>query len=478
MKTARYILIVLSVALLSVSAFTVLYGLEFQHTLVRYNVTSSSQNASLSVNRASALPLLRTYVVNFLYAGQQGSGARSISALQCFLSSIYKDFYILEPYIKNSRLLTYTDGDDDDWLHFSSLFDFDHFNLVSRSIGYAEMVKLKEFVRFSPKIAIFVRVRALDSIQEVVWDPNATSERIHCLNSTDISRLVQPYQNILSNGQQRLVRLNSSKCIVRVVELQITNVNDWTGTKGPMEDVYDFIFDKWSPQDVTLVFNYWYNKLFVPMSDPLGGVDCLQEYTTGETKVQFQPSKRLIGDAMKYKSMYLGKENKLAVMLRVERIVKFYLKEEGNHSKSLKECLQEVVNLSDRYGGGLRPLVTLDIGRFGSKTIHDFEKDILSLSWETLVSLYHNQWSVRGWENSFVQATGGVTNKGYIAALQRTIASRADCLVLMGGGSFQALAVLDYLTYHRADSKEKCIHLVCVMTENNIEVQKVIEKYS
>ena len=33
-------------------------------------------------------------------------------------------------------------------------------------------------------------------------------------------------------------------------------------------------------------------------------------------------------------------------------------------------------------------------------------------------------------EESFIKATDGVTNVG---VLQRTVASRADCLVLMGG---------------------------------------------
>ena len=52
-------------------------------------------------------------------------------------------------------------------------------------------------------------------------------------------------------------------------------------------------------------------------------------------------------------------------------------------------------------------------------------------------------------------------DKGYIAALQRVLASRADCLVLVGDGDFQAMDVLDFMQYH--NSKE-CIHVVCDKT--------------
>ena len=54
-----------------------------------------------------------------------------------------------------------------------------------------------------------------------------------------------------------------------------------------------------------------------------------------------------------------------------------------------------------------------------------------------------------------------MTSGGYIAALQRAIASRADCLVLAGGGNFLKMALYQYLDNHpkRAD---QCVHFLCV----------------
>ena len=55
----------------------------------------------------------------------------------------------------------------------------------------------------------------------------------------------------------------------------------------------------------------------------------------------------------------------------------------------------------------------------------------------------------------------GITDLGYVAAIQRTIASRADCLVLVGGGHFLKLALGDYLKFHPNHSSW-CIHTVCM----------------
>lgn len=98
--------------------------------------------------------------------------------------------------------------------------------------------------------------------------------------------------------------------------------------------------------------------------------------------------------------------------------------------------------------------------------------EITKLSTETLVAIYGNKVSMLDWERSFVLAAGGETNKGYIAALQRTVASRAENLILMGGGNFQSLAVQDYMIFH---GPMKCAYMVCMMTIGNTEVQKMVK---
>lgn len=435
----------------------------------------------------------RTYVLALSLSGQQGSGVRSLSVFQCVLSSIHKGFYIAEPSVKGSYLVATTAEKAAERLKFSSLFDIDHFNHISRSIGYPEMVRMKRFIQHSPSYTIYIYIRQARTDpgkRRIIWDANASGtnrSKIQCLNSELVVRLDEPYKGVLNRAKRILGSLKPRTCIVRVVTLLVCEYEQcnvsWTQT---VNAVRKFIFGEWSPYNVTLVFTHWYNKFFVPVHAPLNGIHCMRRYAQNETKTQFRPSARLVADADKYTRLFLGGSNRLTIMLRAERVMKYYLKESGVNgtfvgNRSLKGCFNEVLALKQKEGIA-KPFVTMDVGRFGTQSISkkNDSKKLLATSSEVLTSLYDNKWSVGEWEDSFIQAAGGITDTGYIAALQRTIASRADCLALMGGGSFQSLAVIDYIKYHDKEGSEwkPCVHLICVMTTSNTEVQKTIENYS
>ena len=145
----------------------------------------------------------------------------------------------------------------------------------------------------------------------------------------------------------------------------------------------------------------------------------------------------------------------------------YYLKEKDLPSElnTLEKCFQKVISLAEALKNGKgdqHPLVTLDIGSFGSNSFKSVVEDetTYNMSRNALTTLYDNTWTMEEWEESFTRATGKSINRAYIGALQRILASRADCLILMGGGSFQALAVRDYYNYHK-ELREKCVHFVC-----------------
>ena len=57
---------------------------------------------------------------------------------------------------------------------------------------------------------------------------------------------------------------------------------------------------------------------------------------------------------------------------------------------------------------------------------------------------------------SFTESIGGIEDSSYIAALQCTLASRAECLILVGGGMFQELTMKKYMSTH--EKANWCIH--------------------
>ena len=341
------------------------------------------------------------------------------------------------------------------------------------------MISLKDFQEASSDYKYVIYVVAPGAVKKVAWSSNTTGDKVNCFEDKDFPDMEKRYQTHVKRARKGLKDIESGKCIVRVIELLTTRSNIPSST---VSSVFNFIFDKWSPEDVLLVFPSW-PKSFLPVYHPLNGVNCLKQYKTSRsyTKYQFQPSERLVQDAENYEKRFLGNTNKLAIMLRVERVVEQYLKEvrgsKGNKPKTVKECFQKIHTLKFEMENGtksLNPLVTLDIGgKYGTGSFRN--KTIAALSVKTLEELYGNRWSMEQWEDSFVEAAGGETHTGYIAALQRLLASRADCLVLMGGGDFQALAAQDYLEYHK--SGPSCIHLVCCMSYYD-EVQRTIKDFA
>ena len=233
---------------------------------------------------------------------------------------------------------------------------------------------------------------------------------------------------------------------------------------------------------MTIIFSDWSNKLYMFVDAPLHRIDCARSYAEYEHKSQFQPSAQLSADAKRYEDLFLGGKNRLAIMLRVERTVYNYLNEQSHFTdrtqpQTLNDCFNEVLSSSQailKDAKGLKPVVTIDIfNTSGTDTYIHLPESVKELSTKTLMALYNNTWSLKEWSDSFSQVVSRTGDKSYRAALEKTLASRADCLIVMGGGSFQAQAVQEYLDYHRSSGK-KCVSLVCVMTESNTEVQKTL----
>ena len=381
------------------------------------------------------------------YQGQQANGIVSLSSFQCMLPSIYKNSYILEPQIKKSRMRSLIQ----DSLYFSSFFDLKYFNAQSRKMAYSEIIKEESFFESSPRHIIYVIVKLDGGVQRVLW--KAQDHNISCLQSKDIQSLHSGYlknkENMLLHGMHM-----KHKCIVKVIELQTFNMQhfkvQWNESVKHKQELHDFIFEKWSPHEVTLLFNYWSFLTHVP------GTMC------NLTEFHLKPSTELMDKAKKYEEKFLGERSRLAIMIRIERIVTQAHSHKTSEVTFIKECLQKTLSLRRKATGNstdIVPFVTLDVGGHYGTDSYRGSKAVTSLARNMITTLYNGSWTMSEWEKSFIQVADGVTDRGYIAALQRILASRADCLIMAGGGDFQGLARNGYKYYHNSSSN--CVFSVC-----------------
>jgi len=90
------------------------------------------------------------------------------------------------------------------------------------------------------------------------------------------------------------------------------------------------------------------------------------------------------------------------------------------------------------------------VGRFGSKGYKRnplMEFTVTQQVEKLIETLYGNSTTIQDWEETFLNISR-TSNPGYIALLQKTIGTRAKCLLLVGGGTFQQHVIRLYQQMH------------------------------
>ena len=403
------------------------------------------------------------YVVAGSFSGQQGAGIQALISLQCWAASFSLPIRILEPLLSDTTFVSIASAKhrNSTFLRFSDLFDLQHFNRISASLGYAVLGTREDFFTAAPRDVIFVEMKrvqrntAMDQkIPEVVWTADSEQNGNHnCYQFPD------EYAGMEQLAKERF-------CIVRIVKatyylIQSSILSD--------KDVKNVIYGSKHPQHVTLIFSFWRTPWYVPNNELDDPYRC-ERVGHGSKKEQFIPSPRLMADVKYYEEHFLDSSNEVAVMLRLERMTEFLERQHSAKEWTVDECLNEVYRVTREKQTSGYPMVTLDVGRFGSGTLESSRDiDVPTIKEKSkllLTSLFDNKRTFEEWEESFTKATG-TEHSGYIAALQRTLASRTKCLILLGGGNFQDLALKDYIKNH-PNKADRCVELVCVLNNKSL----------
>lgn len=400
------------------------------------------------------------YWIALTYGGQMTRATKNMAVHQCLAGAMSKGsskaIQIVEPFSQESKLFhspTFWTKLEQNDLHnaarFSNYYDLGHYNRKSAEKGCARLVKWEEFIQEAPRETVVV-VSTLQGCSGKEHSRGATCP------SSDTCELSSKYASLLAG----LKRYGFS--IIRTVCLVCSYI------KRPLtvDELHREIYGNRSESELTVVFGAQRNYDTVHTWVTLPKHCSYVEANTAD--LGLVASMLIMNHTRSYTTTSLRSKNVIAVMFRIERLF------EGRSPESLIPCLNDTIKLHAALKqqpllGNSSTFVTLDIGRFGSeimqrnklsrKTGVSHEAVKLSIQ-DTLSYLYKGQWSLEEWEESFVTATGGITERGYIAMLQQSIAAHSDCLILIGGGSYQEVTAHQYISYH--GKTEVCLHTVCM----------------
>ncbi len=400
------------------------------------------------------------YWIALTYGGQMTRATKNMAVHQCLAGAVgmTTEIQVVEPFSQESQLLhspTFWKELENEKLHsaarFSNYYDLGYYNNKSKGRDCASLVIWEQFLQKAPRETVVV-VSALKG----------------CWNSKELSRgTTCPTAETCppSSGSASLLAglERYGFTVVRMVCLECSYI------KRPLtvDEFRQEIYGNRNISELTVIFSAQRNY------DTVRSWVSLPEYCSkiegAVSNLGLISSTSILNHTGYYKRNTLRDKKVIAVMIRIERLFESHARE------SLVLCLNKTIKLHNMLKqqhsmADVSTFVTLDFGRFGSdvmqknkitRRIGISEGTLKQSVQETLSHLYNGQWSMEEWEEGFVRATGGIAERGYIAMLQQSIAAHSDCLILMGGGSYQEVTAHQYIEYHRHSSKQ-CLYTACM----------------
>ena len=403
-----------------------------------------STNSAVSINQKSH----GSFVLSLNFGGQLGAGMGGLVLLQCFVSNLGIPAHVVEPFVINSVLRHTHPPGKHALLKFSDFFDIDAYNLESEKLGYGPLLRWEHFLNINRASKKAILVQFQNGGQKgthVEWDASNTASS--CYDGKGYPDLK--------------MLINATVCVVRIVRMCCVKTDYLKELSKPdtimtIEELRHDIFGKWTPEQMTILFQHWTGWWHVPET-------CTHKGIEGN----IYPSERIRKYAKEYKDTFLTSNRVVAFLLRFENLLL------RNYNYDV--CLQKFLHVSNNPNISLTNasiFVAADIGKYQSgswdmtfskcKIDHKGGEQIMKTFLNTLSDFTVNHWNFEEWDNSFDKITGGIEDIGYIATLQKSIAAMADCLVFLvkGHSNFQNLLVQEYMNLHPTLS-EPCIQYIC-----------------
>ena len=180
----------------------------------------------------------------------------------------------------------------------------------------------------------------------------------------------------------------------------------------------------------------------------------------------FPSSQRILKAYRSYVTQYIGNRTYVGIVLRSHHnIILFYnqywkARNFTGMSQTLLQCSKQLKVELDIIRSQSEIFLAIDLGTFGSKRYSkDNRSTTLKNQIHSEVYIYNGTLTADQREERLKNAAGGINDCGFIAQLEKVIATNADCIILLGRKSgFVSTSLTLYLKQHPVN---KCVISVC-----------------
>ena len=387
---------------------------------------------------------------------QHGVGVCSVQRQQCWLKSYNFEMHVVEPFAVQSHLESYPKY----WniidsgrkvLRLSDYFDMDYYHTLMKKHNVPNIVQWEDFIQKAPRKVIAVTIDGDIGYDKRCFGLIRVDERVcHHSGRTHIERFTSGCNTAKVDAAMAYLKEHHGFKLHRHVCI---NCKQYSLPVFSPQDITKHIFRSDDPKSVTVIINFWFFLMsLVPNCETA-------KYCAPFNFNQFLPSSRLHRDAQRYLQEVLNASSiSVAIMFRTERMFK--------DLKTANAVLERMDSMLQRYKEKVatvaftgKPLITIDIGAHGSDSIRSYRYaseyrghyDKIVRKFEHILSVIYpkqNKWTLQDYERGF-SMIAGIEDRGYISALQRELASHAQCLMLYPGtGHYQRLVEFNYKDNH------------------------------
>lgn len=411
------------ISLVTISYFH--YTLDLASTLMGKRVAKSrlaSPVAAVSESRSSEQQEKKVksgYVLALSYVDPLTESVTNLLSMQCWAYTLGEKVQVLEPFLLQSSTLGF------DFLNMvlklTDVFDEGEWHRYTTG-SFAPLVDWSHFMKEAPRKIILVQHKCTGEFECMTTD-----------------KFLKTFKTL---GFK----------VAQTVSYPVGDVSQ--------EEFRNLIYSKHAPHEVVVIFDFWGGvQPSVDESSLLRigiiGKD-VQKCRRQLFMVNMPVSNRIRNDAKRYAEAYLSSaDNKqyISVMVQMERFAAAHGHESSANTESLiKTCFGELNSslnfFKKKYNTSL-VLLALD----------QRKKETGYLTFDKIGSLYKIVYGKLRPKAS-IEATAASSHAGYIALLQKHLAVRGICLLLVGTASVQqTMAQKQYYSYHlqqQTDSDFKC----------------------
>ena len=379
-----------------------------------------------------------------LYKEQQIGAAMSMFSLQKWAKIV--GAAVVEPFVQNSTFtlpIVNSQQELANHLRFRDYFNFDIWTNMSIAKNVTPLVSWDTFINQVPQQFIFVMLLKCSRKEERSVYVNSEIVQQAICNAT--------FASFMKNYDFYINHFFKIK-LVRTVCLSFYK------TVMHIDNFTSVIYGNFNSSDTMVWFYRW--KGFAKTNR----ARVLQEpfHRSPEILDMLHTSKKISDDGKNYINKILRSEPGNYMAISIRTVLRAKHTPTINHTSFFHNCiakLEHFINSISIFNQTL--FMSMDLGRFGDVDANSYISEELMHYIKTRIFqiVYNNSLTMEQWEQSFVQATNGITDNGYIAAMQRTILENSKCLVMFGGGSnFQRNLLLSYKERH---TNESCLYEVC-----------------